>query len=208
MPITKASHTDTDDTINQSITNADDTINQSLTNADDTISQSLTHADDTIDQSLTHADDTINQSLTNGDDTNADRQSLVQSVCTQTTKIRLCDANMQVSSTQPQQQIHVPAPVLCYVPVESQSRHHKLGCEIIKENDDGTKFCTGLASWSLFQFLSSYLITYFPNTKPTQMKLQPCDSLLMVLVRLRLNLHVEVWHIAFVVIKHVPPEVD
>ena len=93
-------------------------------------------------------DDTINQSLTHAGDTNADHQSLVQTVGTQTNKIRVCDANTQVSSIQPQQQIHVPAPVLCYVPVESQSRHDKFGCEIIKEND-ATKFYTGLASWSL-----------------------------------------------------------
>ena len=82
---------------------------------------------------------------------------------------------------------------MCYinVPVESQSKHHKFGCEIIKENDDVTKFYTGLATWSVFHFLFTYLVTYFPIKRPSLMKLQLCDSLLMVLMRLRLNLLVE-----------------
>ena len=63
---------------------------------------------------------------------------------------------------------------------------------ILIENDDATKFYTGLSSWSLFQYLLSQLIQYYPcDTVFRNTKLSPVNGLLMVLMRLRLNLRVE-----------------
>ena len=63
--------------------------------------------------------------------------------------------------------------------------------ELKQDNDNATKFYTGLPSWNLFQFLLNFLVDKYPSVKPSQAKLSPADGLLMVLMRLRLNLHVE-----------------
>ena len=74
------------------------------------------------------------------------------------------------------------APHLSHMPVSN----------ILIENDDATKFYTGLSSWSLFQYLLSQLIQYYPcDTVFRNTKLSPVNGLLMVLMRLRLNLRVE-----------------
>ena len=129
-------------------------------------------------------------------------------VCTQTSDSELCDIGTQSTNSDQHdaispgtngQQALLQQPLqvnnmsmVCYVPVKSQSPGHpRFGCDIIKENDDATKFYTSLSSWALFQFLLSYLTVYYPSVKPNQRKISHSDGLLMVLMRLRLNLRIE-----------------
>ena len=79
----------------------------------------------------------------------------------------------------------VPVLAVCCVPVVPNNSR-KSQVSIIKENDEATKFYTGLSSWKLFDYLATFLEDACPCT--TQGKLLSHESLLMVLMRLRLNL--------------------
>ncbi len=63
--------------------------------------------------------------------------------------------------------------------------------DTIREDNKATQYYTGLPSWELFVHLSSYLKKQYPQMRPEQVKLPPVDGLLMVLMKLRLDLHVE-----------------
>ena len=60
---------------------------------------------------------------------------------------------------------------------------------MLKENDDGIRFYTGLSSWTVFQHPVSFLSVCCPNLRT--LKLSPSDSILLTLMRLRLNLRLE-----------------
>ena len=66
---------------------------------------------------------------------------------------------------------------------------HLLYTEMLKENDDGIRFYTGLSSWTVFQHPVSFLSVCCPNLRT--LKLSPSDSILLTLMRLRLNLRLE-----------------
>lgn len=62
------------------------------------------------------------------------------------------------------------------------------GRKLLEGNDECTKFYTGLTSWSIFNHLATFLCTMCP--KHTSV-LSPFDSLILTLMRLRLNLRME-----------------
>lgn len=84
-------------------------------------------------------------------------------------------------------------PIVCYLPVESRmaSTAMSLSSELLKENDDSTKFYTGLPSWKVLDHLVCFLSTCCPNLKSSRTKVSPSDGLLLTLMRLRLNLRIE-----------------
>ena len=57
---------------------------------------------------------------------------------------------------------------------------------LIKDNDDATKFYTGLPSWSIFEYLLTFISEDVPLSKLS--KLSPADGLLLTLMRLKLDL--------------------
>ena len=82
------------------------------------------------------------------------------------------------------------APTVYYLPVESGATR-PYGRKLLEGNDECTKFYTGLSSWSIFNHLVTFLCTVCPTLTSIQSKLSPFDSLLLTLMRLRLNLHME-----------------
>ena len=79
--------------------------------------------------------------------------------------------------------------MVSYVPVPISSQ--PCSCiEIIKNNNTATKFYTGLCTWDLFQHLLSFLSKPYKIAHPRQ-KIPHADSLLLVLMRFRLNVCVE-----------------
>ena len=62
------------------------------------------------------------------------------------------------------------------------------GRKLLEGNDECTKFYTGLTSWSIFKHLVTFLSTICPSLVSVQSKLSPFDSVLLTLMRLRLNL--------------------
>ena len=84
------------------------------------------------------------------------------------------------------------APLVPYVPVESK-RIEAAGSFVskLKENDESTKFYTGLPSWEVFQHLLSFLIICCPHLQSSHGKLSSTDDLLLVLMRFGLNLRME-----------------
>ena len=62
------------------------------------------------------------------------------------------------------------------------------GVKMIKENDDRTSFYTGLPSWNVFQEIFNFLS---PHVAPSR-SLPLEDELVMILMRLRLGLLLEV----------------
>ena len=71
-------------------------------------------------------------------------------------------------------------------------------CDIIRNNDEATKFYTGLPTYELFQHLLSFLASAYQKTFSTHLnthgidpKISLEDGLLLVLMRLRVNAHLE-----------------
>lgn len=58
-------------------------------------------------------------------------------------------------------------------------------------SDERTKFYTGLASWSLFNHLVTFLRAACPTLGSLYWSVSPFDALLLTLMRLRLNLRME-----------------
>ena len=68
-----------------------------------------------------------------------------------------------------------------------EPRQREYGCDMIRDNDEATSYYTGFSSWALFQFLLSHLSEFYPCCR----KVSHPDGLLLALMRLRLNLHIE-----------------
>ena len=121
--------------------------------------------------------------------------ALQAEIGTQTDMNGFVQVGMQTDASESVQVHTVPVPVripsICYVPFQSQNKSKPYGTNIIQENDEATKFYTGLASWALFQFLLGFLVDKYPNANHKLAKLTPSDGLLMVLMRLRLQLPIE-----------------
>ena len=81
-------------------------------------------------------------------------------------------------------------PIVCCLP-RAPSTATTLSSELLKDNDEVTKFYTGLPSWKVFHHLVSFLSNCCPNLTSTRTKVSPSDSLLLTLMRLRLNLRIE-----------------
>ena len=101
------------------------------------------------------------------------------------------DAGVQVVASSSQNhstpvQAPVLVPVACFVSKRSQNSQ----VSIIENNDEATKFYTGLSSWKLFDYLATSLVNAYP-AKSSSEKLSTHEGLLLVLMRLRLNLRVE-----------------
>ena len=63
--------------------------------------------------------------------------------------------------------------------------------KLLEGNDECTKFYTGLTAWAIFTHLVTFLFSVSPSLSATHLKLSPSDSLLLTLMRLRLNLRIE-----------------
>ena len=98
-----------------------------------------------------------------------------------------------ISSAQQVSSVQVPVPTVCYVPVPISSKTNC--CDLIRNNDDATKFYTGLNSWGLFEHLASFLSKQYKSIHLSRyvhiVKYSPEDSLLLVLMRFRLNSRLE-----------------
>ena len=98
-----------------------------------------------------------------------------------------------ISSAQQVSSIQVPVPTVCYVPVPISSKTNC--CDLIRNNDDATKFYTGLNSWGLFEHLASFLSKQYKSIHLSRyvhiVKYSPEDSLLLVLMRFWLNSRLE-----------------
>ena len=86
---------------------------------------------------------------------------------------------------------------VCYIPASIGTSHHGV-CDIIRNNDEATKFYTGLPTYELFQHLLSFLAPAYQKTFSTHLnahgidpKISLEDGLLLVLMRLRVNAHLE-----------------
>ena len=80
---------------------------------------------------------------------------------------------------------------VCYVPTVHCVPVPTSQCDIIRNDNSATHFYTGLPTWALFQFLLSHLIVYYSSFRNAHQKVTPANSLLMVLMRLRLNARLE-----------------
>ena len=98
-----------------------------------------------------------------------------------------------ISSAQQVSSIQVPVLTVCYVPVPISSKTNC--CDLIRNNDDATKFYTGLNSWGLFEHLASFLLKQYKSIHLSRyvhiVKYSPEDSLLLVLMRFQLNSRLE-----------------
>ena len=122
-------------------------------------------------------------------------------VGTQTESCLMVDGDVQTSRTETTeattQASFVPTtpttPIVCYVPVESQveSTTTTFTSELLKDNDEMTKFYTGLPSWKVFHHLVCFLSTCCPALSSSITKVSLSDSLLLTLMKLRLNLRLE-----------------
>ena len=63
--------------------------------------------------------------------------------------------------------------------------------KLLEGNDECTKFYTGLTAWAIFTHLVTFLFSVSPSLSATHLKLSPSDSLLLTLMRLRINLRIE-----------------
>ena len=119
----------------------------------------------------------------------------------QTESCLMIDGDVQTSRTETTeattQASFVPTtpttPIVCYVPVESQveSTTTAFTSELLKDNDEMTKFYTGLLSWKAFHHLVCFLSTCCPALSSSITKVSLSDGLLLTLTRLRLNLRLE-----------------
>ena len=78
-------------------------------------------------------------------------------------------------------------PIVCYLP-RVASKAMTLSSELLKDNDEITKFYTGLPSWKVFDHLVCFLSTCCPNLSSSRTKVSPSNGVLLTLMRLRLNL--------------------
>ena len=119
----------------------------------------------------------------------------------QTESCLMVDGDVQTSRTETTeattQASFVPTtpttPIVCYVPVESQveSTTTTFTSELLKDNDEMTKFYTGLPSWKVFHHLVCFLSTCCPALSSSITKVSLSDRLLLTLMRLRLNSQLE-----------------
>ena len=107
--------------------------------------------------------------------------SVSSNAATQTPTTDVQSVSIQTLESQSSMTI-IPYPY--YIPISSNSPQSQV--KIIVNNDDATKFNTGLPSWSIFEYLLNFISEDIPLSKLS--KLSPADCLLLTLMRLRLNL--------------------
>ena len=113
---------------------------------------------------------------------NQTETTAMASIGTQTERSHVSVSAQTVSSCDLlTQTMIVPQLVPYHLPDITKSPLH-----VIKDDDEATKFYSGLPSWSSFQFVLKF-ICQGKNHSPL-CKLPPAESLLMTLMRLRLNL--------------------
>ena len=105
----------------------------------------------------------------------------------QTSQTGTKDSNMQASlvPTTP------TTPMVCCLPVEYRvaSKAMAVSSEVLKDNDEITKFYTGVLLWKVFHHLVCSLSTCCPDlTSSRTKKVSPSNGLLLTLMRLRVNL--------------------
>ena len=102
--------------------------------------------------------------------------------------------DVQTQTSPPVESFNSPVnptmPTLVFVPVDSFVTR-PFGRKLFKGNDECTKFYTGLTSWSILKHLVTFLSTLCLSLVSVQSKLSPLDSVLLTLMRLRLNPHME-----------------
>ena len=89
-----------------------------------------------------------------------------------------------------QSPVYPTTPAVFYLPVESGDTK-PYGRKLLEGNNECTRFYTGLASWSIFNHLVTFLCTACPALTSVHSKLSPFDGLLLTLMRLRLNLRMD-----------------
>ena len=105
-----------------------------------------------------------------------------------------CKVDVQTQTSPPVESSNSPVnsttPTLIYVPVDSCVTR-PFGRMLFEGNDECTKFYTGVTSWSILKHLVTFLSTLCLSLVSVQSKLSPLDSVLLILMRLWLNLHME-----------------
>ena len=86
--------------------------------------------------------------------------------------------------------VYPTTPTLLYVPVES-AVSRPFGSKLLEGDDERTKLYTGLTSWSIFKHLVKFLSARCPSLASVHARLSPFNSILLTLMRLRLNLLME-----------------
>ena len=86
--------------------------------------------------------------------------------------------------------VYPTTPTLLNVPVESAVLR-PFGSKLLEGDDERTKFYTGLTSWSIFKHLVKFLSARCPSLLSVHARLSPFNSILLTLMRLRLNLLME-----------------